>query len=73
MELISQVDGVEQHHVPEHINDIYMEQISEHARSIAEKKPQDGKEALHNMEMIVASHRSAREGGTLQKISSFTD
>ena len=73
VELISQVDGVEQHHVPEHINNIYMEQISEHARSIAEKKPQDGREALHNMEMIVASHRSAREGGTLQKISSFTD
>jgi len=42
---------------------IYQAVISEHARSIREGKPLDASDAIHNLELILACHESARDNG----------
>ena len=45
------------------IQNIYQAVISKHALSILEKKPLDGADAVHNLELVLACHESARHNG----------
>ena len=45
------------------VKNIYQAQISEHALSIRNKKPIDGQQGLHNIELVLACHESADNGG----------
>lgn len=45
------------------IQNIYSRLVEEHARSILEGRPQDGEEGLHNLELVLACHASARGRG----------
>ena len=49
--------------VPERIVNIYQEVIRRHARSIVDNKPQSGIDAMHNLRLIEACHKSARQNG----------
>jgi len=49
---------------------IYQEVIRRHARSIREQKPMDGADALHNLELVLACHRSASKQGQKIRIAS---
>jgi len=45
------------------IQNIYQAVIGRHARSIQEDKAMDGTEAVHNLELVLACHESARQQG----------
>ena len=45
------------------VQNIYQAVIGKHARSILEHKPMDGAEAMHNLELVLACHESARQQG----------
>ncbi len=51
------------------IPNIYQEQIKEHAQSILTGKRLDGREALHNLELILLAYASAEHGGNTKSIS----
>jgi predicted dehydrogenase len=54
-----QVDTIRLNAVP----NIYQAVISKHARSIRENKPMDGTDAIHNLDLVLACHKSARQQG----------
>ena len=45
------------------VQNIYQAQIAEHAGSIRNKKPMNGKQGLHNIALVLACHESAIAGG----------
>jgi 1,5-anhydro-D-fructose reductase (1,5-anhydro-D-mannitol-forming) len=45
------------------VQNIYQAVISRHARSILENTPMDGTDAVHNLELVLACHESARQQG----------
>ncbi|MEA5032919.1 MAG: Gfo/Idh/MocA family oxidoreductase [Sphaerochaeta sp.] len=47
----------------DHVQNIYQAQIAEHAHSIRNNKPMDGRQGLHNVALVLACHESARAGG----------
>ncbi len=53
---------------PEEAENIYQHVINSHARSIIDKSPANGYDALHNLKLIYASHESAKNGGKTVKI-----
>lgn len=54
---------------PEKIKNIYQAVIIKHAASILNQAPLDGQEAVHNLELIEAAHKSARNSGEIIEIS----
>ena len=48
---------------PGQINNIYQDVIGTHARSIQSNEPLSGKDSLHNLKLILASHESATKSG----------
>jgi len=60
-----EVDHFNERHdvaVPTVVN-IYQEVIRHHAQSILARQPLDGRNGLHNLELLSAAHESARNGG----------
>lgn len=45
------------------VENIYQAVIGRHARSIRDNRPMDGTDAIHNLELVLACHESARQGG----------
>lgn len=45
------------------VKNIYQAVISKHARSIIDNKPLDASEAIHNLRLVLACHKSAKAGG----------
>jgi len=45
------------------VTNIYQAQIGEHAASIINKQPMDGKQGLRNIQLVLACHASALAGG----------
>ena len=54
--------------VPPAIQNIYQVQIGKHAKSILDGKRLTGEDALHNLKLCDAIHRSAQNGGKLMEI-----
>ncbi len=50
------------------VKNIYQETIKEHAKSILDKKPMCGCDAAHNLELVLAAHKSAQNGGKAVKV-----
>jgi predicted dehydrogenase len=46
---------------PNEIKNIYQEMITDHALSIFNNQPLDGSEAIHNLALILAAHKSAEQ------------
>ena len=47
----------------DHPANLYQQVIRHHAQSILDGKPLDGRDGLHNLELISAAHASAKNGG----------
>ena len=45
------------------IQNVYQALVQAHADSIREKRPMDGGEGLHNLELVLKCHESARGRG----------
>lgn len=54
---------------PGKIRNIYRAIVETHAKSIISKRPLDASEAVHNLALLEAVHKSAAAGGKLLKIS----
>ncbi len=52
----------------EKIENIYREAIRTHAQSILNGEPLDGSEAIHNLDLILTSHESAKKNGKKIKL-----
>eukprot|EP00831_Metopus_contortus_P016440 TRINITY_DN16897_c0_g1_i2.p2 TRINITY_DN16897_c0_g1~~TRINITY_DN16897_c0_g1_i2.p2 ORF type:complete len:358 (-),score=86.06 TRINITY_DN16897_c0_g1_i2:2108-3181(-) len=52
----------------ERVVNIYQEVIRRHAASILDNAPADGYDGLHNLELVVAAHASAAQGGATTTI-----
>jgi predicted dehydrogenase len=50
------------------VPNIYQAVISKHAHSIRENKPMDGTDAVHNLDLVLACHKSARQQGRRRSI-----
>ncbi len=57
--LYTKIDGKVDDFTPQRVDNIYRSQINEHAASIREGKPLNGKDALRNLEMLLQAHKSA--------------
>ncbi len=53
---------------PDNKENIYQKQIEKHAESIRDKKYSDGADALHNLEMLFACHKSASGNSSFIKV-----
>jgi len=49
--------------VPDVKENIYQKQIASHALSVINNTPIDGSDALHNLELVLLCHESAKKGG----------
>lgn len=50
------------------VKNIYQAVILEHAQSILSGKPMDGSDAVHNLELVAAAHKSAQANGKIVRI-----
>jgi predicted dehydrogenase len=66
--LSSTVDGKIHNHVPTVIENIYTQQIAQHAESVQNGHRLTGNDALRNLRMVVLSHTSAQNGGKEEQI-----
>jgi hypothetical protein len=64
---IDKFNEIENYYV-KNVKNIYQEQIKVHAQSILENKPMDGSNGVHNLQMVLACHESAKNGMQPQKI-----
>ena len=69
LELSATVHGERTDYHPEKIENIYVLQLVEHARSIITGELLDGSEALHNLELVVLAHESATNSGSLKIVT----
>ena len=53
---------------PSTVYNIYQSVINAHARSIIGNRPADGYDALHNLRLVLAAHKSARKNGIAMQI-----
>ncbi|MBN2413392.1 Gfo/Idh/MocA family oxidoreductase [candidate division KSB1 bacterium] len=51
------------------INNIYQEVIKNHAESITSNKRMSGTDALHNLELVLLAHQSAKHNGEIMSIN----
>ena len=54
---------------PARIQNIYQAVIEEHARSVASKKRLSAADAIHNLALCAAAHKSARSGGRIVSVA----
>ncbi len=52
---------------PGNIKNIYQQVIKEHAESITNNKRMKGKDALHNLELVLLAHQSAKHNGEIMR------